>query len=489
MKGSLILAIVAMLFVNPLVSQANSNTHKDFYFVIGESGWAEMNAFETKLPYGARDGLRSGDFATLYGVFEVMRGQATDSIGRAQVVFMGDTAVKVKVVDAPQSYPDGHPILLKLRLAVDQPDRHTVFLDLAANSINFLDVEENMLVDQPAMLRKDNRLLAAAWMKKMQKDIRYTAEEFKEELEKYPIKTGPYEGMMLYEVMRDCEIEQIHTFLKYMRQHPRKYRGLDWKISEIFATWITQGALVPSGELRTEFLAATTEAEFGELVRKLEYPQMLTLLDRWTTEAEELGKEAATRDEGIRLANACLQGALIMEHIPSIGEAWFALGNIYDKAEQPDKALAAYANASEEFIRVDTLSYIFCENNHGKTLVDLERYKKGNTVLADAIALLQADPELAEHAAIQNAYGLLLRNYGNSFKGMKKYKKAMKVYAEAADRLSRTENSEAKIRLYVTYCRMEETAQAMGKKELAEEYATKKSAALMDGIRLIKTDE
>lgn len=75
-------------------------------------------------------------------------------------------------------------------------------------------------------------------------DIRFTANYF---LENNPemnvkIKGGRYDGKMVLNTMKECSSEDVTDFLEYMIARPYLYAGRPWKISEIFATWLSVGS-------------------------------------------------------------------------------------------------------------------------------------------------------------------------------------------------------------------------------------------------------
>lgn len=81
----------------------------------------------------------------------------------------------------------------------------------------------------------------------MQMDIAYTADYF---LKNDPslnvkIKSGANKGKPVLDVMKAVTNKELSTFLDYMIAHPGIYAGKDWKISEIFATWLTEGSPMP----------------------------------------------------------------------------------------------------------------------------------------------------------------------------------------------------------------------------------------------------
>jgi hypothetical protein len=55
--------------------------------------------------------------------------------------------------------------------------------------------------------------------------------------------TGQYKGKKTLSVMADFQPLYIIDFLDYIIARPRLYAGKKWKISEIFATWVSEWAL------------------------------------------------------------------------------------------------------------------------------------------------------------------------------------------------------------------------------------------------------
>jgi hypothetical protein len=56
------------------------------------------------------------------------------------------------------------------------------------------------------------------------------------------IKGGSRDGKMVLNTMKVCSTEDVTDFLEYMIARPRLYSGRQWKISEVFATWLSEGA-------------------------------------------------------------------------------------------------------------------------------------------------------------------------------------------------------------------------------------------------------
>ncbi len=75
-------------------------------------------------------------------------------------------------------------------------------------------------------------------------DIKFTGNYFLENdasMNKL-IEKGPYKGQKVLTLMTTCNALQVKDFMAYIIARPRLYAGKKWKISETFATWLTEGA-------------------------------------------------------------------------------------------------------------------------------------------------------------------------------------------------------------------------------------------------------
>ncbi len=73
------------------------------------------------------------------------------------------------------------------------------------------------------------------------KDIQETGKAMKAQQDGQQQKMvgGIFDGKNLFDAMEQVQTKQVQTFLKYMIARPNIYAGSCWKISEIFATWMT----------------------------------------------------------------------------------------------------------------------------------------------------------------------------------------------------------------------------------------------------------
>jgi hypothetical protein len=78
----------------------------------------------------------------------------------------------------------------------------------------------------------------------MLKDIQFTGGYFRENNAAMDvlIKSGDYKGQTTFNLMIDCTPKMLEDFFEYIFVRPRNYAGREWKVSEIFATWLSEGA-------------------------------------------------------------------------------------------------------------------------------------------------------------------------------------------------------------------------------------------------------
>lgn len=115
---------------------------------------------------------------------------------------------------------------------------------LASHFIRLGDVYDKHFYDRFAVFQSWTAGDEKSLLDSMVADIRFTGEYFYENepsLNK-PIASGNYEGRPLLNVMRECRVEDLRDFLDYVLVKPKLYAGHEWKLSEIFATWLSSGA-------------------------------------------------------------------------------------------------------------------------------------------------------------------------------------------------------------------------------------------------------
>jgi hypothetical protein len=141
-------------------------------------------------------------------------------------------------------------VLKKGDLLYTLMDKTTIFYgqvpQLAAHFIRLLNVYEKPFYDRYTIFSQWNETNEKQLIDSLVTDIQFTGKYF---IENNPsgdklIPAGEYKDRKTFYVMAECRPEDIKKFFNYVLARPRLYAGREWKVSEIFATWLTHGAPV-----------------------------------------------------------------------------------------------------------------------------------------------------------------------------------------------------------------------------------------------------
>ncbi len=129
-------------------------------------------------------------------------------------------------------------------LVPQSPDSKGSLPRIALHRIVLNDVYDHPFYDSLRILNYWSDANEAKALDTMVKDIRFTADYF---LKNQPamnadITTGPYKGKKVLNVMLLADVNELKEFIGYIIARPRIYAGRNWKISEIYATWLVAGA-------------------------------------------------------------------------------------------------------------------------------------------------------------------------------------------------------------------------------------------------------
>ena len=121
---------------------------------------------------------------------------------------------------------------------------------LAAHYIRLKDVMDLPFYDRFFVFDKWTEQDEEKFIDSLVGDIRYTGEYFRKNNPDVDqvIAKGTYSGKKVLDLMQNCNASMVKDFLSYMLARPRNYAGQEWKVTEIFATWLTAGAPVPVKE-------------------------------------------------------------------------------------------------------------------------------------------------------------------------------------------------------------------------------------------------
>ncbi len=127
----------------------------------------------------------------------------------------------------------------------DHPGVYTGrIVKIASHFIELQNVEEQAFFDRFEVFDTWTVEMEKASIDAMRKDIHFTGQYF---LDNDPsmnvkIEKGRYKDQMVLNLMIKISEADVADFLDYMIARPRLYAGQEWKISELFATWVNSGA-------------------------------------------------------------------------------------------------------------------------------------------------------------------------------------------------------------------------------------------------------
>lgn len=195
---------------------------------------------QVQLPDGVS--IKEKTFGVLYGTYKTSREDAVElGTGRCQLIkgdyyYFGIHKTNKELAIKPGNI---------LYVMVPPANIHYGYITkLARHFIQLKTVEDSALYNRYNVFVFWNAEKEAACLKEMVDDIQFTGKYFKEENPEADvlIKSGNSKGSSTFSKMITCDTKLLTDFLEYVIARPRNYAGGNWKIAEIFATWISEGA-------------------------------------------------------------------------------------------------------------------------------------------------------------------------------------------------------------------------------------------------------
>lgn len=126
--------------------------------------------------------------------------------------------------------------------------KQNTFFNIYSKGIRFVDLEygNDLLYFQYSMFEWTRPYYKDKYLEAMVEDIRNTGSAMKdqEDLQNVMVEgqNNPYAGKMIFDVMENVTQDDVWQFLRYVEARPFIYMGQSWKLSEVFATWVVEGA-------------------------------------------------------------------------------------------------------------------------------------------------------------------------------------------------------------------------------------------------------
>lgn len=421
--------------------------------IIEYPDWLEINDFS------------EGVFVGNYSVDE----DRNRVLGKARIsIINGDSLQVLITLDEPTDRTTADMDLVVIPAEVNINLQNEDILKLINLNINLLDVSEEPIIynDQWFIdfLEDEDYLINL-----ILGDISYTANAMREQMEDMEVTDGLFKGQMLFDVMEAVNEMQLESFLRYMAVRPLKYMGNDWKISEIYATWVISGTPHSVQDLFVKF---TENFEYDKAVFLENYGSLLSKseLDYFRDKANEFYNDGQ-KETARKLMAFVLELSNEREYTSLQAWSYFTLGGFDEKEDNCTDAIKKYNLAAELFLRSEMgVSAAVSELNRGNCYNLLAKPKKAIPILEESIQTLRfiAQGEQNTNASISFLIGLGLNHLGYSYYLKKDYSKAIANLQDALQLYNASNTKPVKYRSL--YARMALSYLGLKNTEMYEHY-------------------
>lgn len=242
MRSTLALFILSCFFSMNARAQSDSTVWlrsypiTDYIVQLNDS----LYVVQVELPDGIT--IKEKQFGVVYGVY---RNSRTDVVqkgfGRCHLIKGNYYYFTISNNKSGLALQGGDLVYMQ----VEKPNSYYGrFPQLAAHFMRLTDVYDQPLYDRYLIYDNWTLFKERALIDTIIKDVRFTGDYFlqNDPSQNVEIKSGDYAGKKVLEVMSLCTAKDVEDFIDYVLARPRNYAGREWKVSEIFATWLSEGA-------------------------------------------------------------------------------------------------------------------------------------------------------------------------------------------------------------------------------------------------------
>ena len=115
---------------------------------------------------------------------------------------------------------------------------NTLAFDLFRFRINFLNSYADKLFDceewETYYAETETALIQT-----LADEVRYYGGEMRGKMPSQVLQNGRYKDMDMFDAMVRTSAVDMRSFLSFIRSYPAHYAGQEWKIAEVYATWLT----------------------------------------------------------------------------------------------------------------------------------------------------------------------------------------------------------------------------------------------------------
>ncbi|TDG36937.1 tetratricopeptide repeat protein [Pedobacter changchengzhani] len=249
-----LLFFILFLFSFSLTAQTAKSpvktVKKDFNFKVNYVYQANADTVILLFYNGGKWGVKKGDQGKIFGTHSTNEpNRSQKELGYCTVInVIGDTVGVLAKIYPQATSADMVRVGDYATLSITVPDKnyYSLFYDLALLQINFLDGFKKPMYDVNYLLQKDSKTLTDSLLNASIIGIKDIYEMVKEDTSykslRVKLVNGRYAGRSPLDVMEKVNKDDIMSFLKFVRSYPGKYIGNDWKMAEVFATWVINDA-------------------------------------------------------------------------------------------------------------------------------------------------------------------------------------------------------------------------------------------------------
>ena len=404
---------------------------------------------------------------------------------KATVLQEGDAQTYIQVpVKTGQTVLVGDVFACKL--SIPKNTKRSAFFNLAQNAIFFQSVYDKPYFSYYDAIYALTPAKEKVVVDSMVADIKYVGKFYQKDKAGFPvIKEGKFAGKNVLDAMLLTTPADVYGFFKFVDVNSKPYLANNWKISETYATWLINGANIPltEDEIKKQLLTATSEEQIKGIVEKNSHisKEFLESLD---TEADNLNNNRKFA-EAHKLADVLIVVSKLKQYNAILAGAYWTKAGIASNEYKWEDVASYYEKASQTYLLDENpLMASLSLNNLGDAYNELGRYEQAEKILSRAYKIQQEYlPKIKEKvslvATLQPYVGLTLRNLGDSYFYMGKYKDALGAYQEAVNYFDKVSASDQKNlgRKANTLSKIAKTYNKLGETE-------KRKKTLQDAIKI-----
>ncbi len=321
--------------------------------------------------------------------------------------------------------------------------KNTLVYDMYRLNVGMYDVQgtENLL---NGITNYDKEKLSADeyFIPKLLEEAIYVAKLMREQMESPVVESGRFAGMDLFTAMEKSTYWDVYSFLTYIKAKPDKYQGVNWKFSEIYATWVdggtpgfiemeTQEIYVKVKEKMLNEWGFDAKRDFEmNFLRGIDQEILRGIASEFRSDVDNALNEKKT-GEAYKYYHAAEKIARFMDDQEELAWCHHKHGRICMADELSEHGIEAYNEALKIFKDTDNIgAQIIVYNDLGNAYNISAQTSKDFTSairsLEKSLSLSKGFPK--DDKVMSPVTALIYRNLGDSYMGLENFKKALETY-------------------------------------------------------------